>query len=200
MSLDAPRLTVSDLQDLASPRTVRASQTVFTGTVWDVVADEVELGGAEPVRREYVRHTGAVGVLAVREDRGEPEVLVIRQYRHPIRSEDWELPAGLLDVDGEPPQVTAARELAEEADLRAGSWEPLISFTPSPGGLDEVITLFLATDLSDVPEDERHDREHEEAGMPTGWVSLSGAVSAVLAGQLRNSALIVGVLAYAARS
>lgn len=199
MTLDAPRLTLDQLHDLPGRRPVVSRQTVFEGRVWDVVADEVDLGGPEPVRREYVAHTGAVTVLALREDRGEPELLVIRQYRHPIGAEDWELPAGLLDVEGEEPVRTAQRELAEEADLRAAAWEELVSLTPSPGGLDEVITIFLATGLSDVPEDERHQREHEEAGMPTGWVTLDDAVAAVLGGQVRNGPLMVGVLALAAR-
>ncbi|MGD8149136.1 NUDIX domain-containing protein [Ornithinimicrobium sp. Y1694] len=197
MSLDAPRLSVADLRDVPGRRPVVSSETVFEGRVWDVVADEVDLGSGDPVRREYVRHTGAVAVLAVREDRGEPEVLVIRQYRHPIGAEDWELPAGLLDVEGEPAVETAARELAEEADLRAAEWAELVSFTPSPGGLDEVITIFVATELSDVPEGERHERTDEEAGMPTGWVPLSDAVAAVLGGQVRNGPLMIGVLALA---
>lgn len=199
MSLDAPRLSVDDLRDLHGRKPVVASETVFRGRVWDVVADAVDLGGPEPVRREYVAHTGAVAVLALREDRGVAEVLVIRQYRHPIAAEDWELPAGLLDVEGAEPVLTAQRELAEEADLRASAWEELVSLTSSPGGLDEVITIFLATGLSDVPEEQRHEREHEEAGMPTGWVALDDAVSAVLAGQVRNGPLMIGVLALAAR-
>ena len=90
---------------------------------------------------------------------GALEVLVIRQYRHPIGAEDWELPAGLIDVEGEEPVLTAQRELAEEADLRASAWEELVSLTSSPGGLDEVITIFLATGLSDVPKEQRHERE-----------------------------------------
>jgi 8-oxo-dGDP phosphatase len=192
MSLDAPRLTLEELRDLHGRRPVLSRSTVFTGRVWDVVADDVDLGGSRPVRREYVAHTGAVAVLAVREDRGEPEVLVIRQYRHPIGAEDWELPAGLLDVEGEDLTVT-------EADLRAAVWEKLVRLTPSPGGLDEVITLYLATGLSDVPAGERHEREHEEAGMPTGWVTLEDAVSAVLAGQVRNGPLMIGVLTLATR-
>lgn len=197
MSLDAPRLTLDELRDLPGRRPVVSSDTVFEGRVWDVVADVVDLGGPEPVRREYVAHTGAVVVLAVREDRGEVEVLVLRQYRHPVGAEDWELPAGLLDVEGEEPVAAARRELAEEADLHAATWEELLSFTTSPGSLGEVITVFVATELSEVPADERHERQHEEAGMPTAWVCLSDAVAAVLGGQVRNGPLMVSVLALA---
>lgn len=200
MSLDAPSLTLADLHDLPGRRPVVSSRISFHGQVWDVRTDEVDLGEGTVVTRDYVEHTGAVVVLAVREDRGEPEVLVIRQYRHPIGAEDWELPAGLLDVEGEEPVVTARRELAEEVDLQAGVWEELVSFTSSPGSLSETITVFLATGLSAVPEEDRHEREHEEAGMPVGWVPLSLAVEAVLGGQVHNGPLMLSVLAHAART
>ena len=198
MTLGAGRLTRSELVDLPGPRPVRRSEVAVHGAVWDVLRDEVELEDGLATR-EYVHHTGAVAVLAVREDRGEPELFVIRQYRHPIGTEDWEIPAGLLDVEGEPPVEAARRELAEEADLRAEHWEPLVSFTPSPGGLDETIHVFVATGLSDVPQADRHAREGEEAGMPCGWVTLSDAVAAVLGGQVRNGPLMLSVLALARR-
>ena len=194
MTLGAGRLARSELVDLPGPRPVRRSEVAVHGAVWDVLRDEVELEDGLATR-EYVHHTGAVAVLAVREDRGEPELFVFRQYRHPIGTEDWEIPAGLLDVEGEPPVEAARRELAEEADLRAEHWEPLVSFTPSPGGLDETIHVFVATGLSDVPQADRHAREGEEAGMPCGWVTLSDAVAAVLGGQVRNGPMMISVLA-----
>lgn len=199
MALDAPRLTVADLRDLEGQRPVLSSEVSYSGRVWDVRTDRVDLGEGGVAVRDYVAHTGAVVVLALREDRGEPELLVIRQYRHPVAAEDWELPAGLLDVEGEPPLDAARRELAEEADLLAESWQELLTFTPSPGSLGERITAFVATGLSDVPEGDRHEREHEEAGMPVGWVRLTDAVEAVLAGQVGNGPFIISVLAYAAR-
>lgn len=198
MSLDAPRLTADQLHDVVGRRPVLTSEVSYRGRVWDVLTDTVDLGQGGVVQRDYIAHPGAVIVLAVREDRGEPEVLVIRQYRHPVGAEDWELPAGLLDVEGEPLLAAAQRELAEEADLRAESWEELLSFTPSPGSLGEVITAFVATGLSEVPEGQRHVREHEEVGMPTAWVLLDDLVGAVLAGQVRNAPMILSVLACAA--
>ncbi|OLT18557.1 ADP-ribose pyrophosphatase [Serinicoccus sp. CUA-874] len=198
MTLDAPRLGPDELRDRPGRRAVRRSEVAMRGAVWNVHRDEVELDDG-PATREYVHHTGAVAVLAVREDRGAPEIFVIRQYRHPIGTEDWEIPAGLLDVEGEPPEEAARRELAEEADLRAEHWEPLVSFTPSPGGLDETIHTFVATGLSDVPVGERHAREGEEAGMPSGWVTLADAVRAVLGGQVHNGPLMLSVLALARR-
>ena len=82
--------------------------------VWDVRRDEVELGDGQTVTREVIAHTGAVGVIALDE---QDRVLLLRQYRHPVRSYLWEPPAGLLDVPGEDPLAAARRELAEEADL-----------------------------------------------------------------------------------
>ena len=84
--------------------------------VWDVRADRVDLGEAGVVRREYIRHPGAVGILAVDE---QDRAAVIDQYRHPVGMVLWEVPAGLLDVAGEPPLLAAQRELGEEADLVA---------------------------------------------------------------------------------
>ena len=75
-------------------------------------------------------------------------------------------PAGLLDVDGEPAHLTAARELLEEADLVAGEWQLLLDHYASPGGSSESLRIFLARDLRDVPDDERHQRDAEELGMP----------------------------------
>ncbi len=174
---------------------------VFDGMVWDVRRDTVDLGDAGEVTREYVEHPGAVAVLALREVDGRDHVLLIQQYRHPVGAFEWELPAGLLDVAGEPPWVGAARELHEEVDLLASRWDVLIDFFGSPGGNSEALRIFLARDLTDVHEDERFSREGEERGMPVGWVDLDEAHEAVLQGQLHNPGAVIGVLtAQAARA
>ncbi|HEY6797147.1 MAG TPA: NUDIX hydrolase [Kineosporiaceae bacterium] len=180
------------LVDLFVRRPVTDVETVYKGLVWDVVRDTVDLGEAGSVRREYVRHTGAVGVLALD---GEGRVALVRQYRHPVGMELWELPAGLLDVDGEGPLAAAQRELAEEADLRAARWDVLVDWFNSPGGMTEALRLYLARDVSPVPEAERHTREAEEHGMPVRWVPLDEARDAVLAGRLHNPGAVVGLLA-----
>lgn len=194
MSLGAPRLRADDLVDDVAPRQVTASEVALRGRVWDVRRDTVDLGEEGRVVREYVDHPGAVAVLALREDRGRPEVLLIQQYRHPVGTFEWELPAGLLDEEGEAPREAAARELAEEADLTAGRWDLLADYVSSPGGLSEALRVYLARDLADVPDHEAFDREHEERGMPTGWVELGVAVDAVLAGRIRNATVAVGLL------
>ncbi|GAT73623.1 NUDIX domain-containing protein [Microbacterium hydrocarbonoxydans] len=169
------------------------SDLAFEGAVWNVRDDRVRYGDGE-IRRQYVAHTGAVAVLALDDDR---RVLLIQQYRHPIRHRDWELPAGLLDVAGEEPLEAAKRELAEEADLVAAHWEPLVSSWTTPGGNDEIIHVFLATGVSVAPS--AHAREDEEADIRTEWVPLDAAVDAVMEGRMRNGILSIGVLAAAQR-
>ncbi|MGB7448488.1 MAG: NUDIX hydrolase [Ornithinimicrobium sp.] len=201
MSLAAPQATPAELVDEVRPEAVQSSEVVMSGFVWDVRRDVVDLGQAGEVTREYVDHPGAVSVVALRQDRGDDEVALIRQYRHPVRSHEWELPAGLLDVAGESGVAAAARELAEEADLRAERWDLLSEYFSSPGGLNEAKRIFLARELSDVPVDERFEREAEELGMPVRWARLDDAVEAVLAGSMRNSAAAIGLLAaYASRA
>jgi hypothetical protein len=93
--------------------------------------------------------------------------------------------------------VQPARELAEEADLRADTWHVLVDFYTTPGGSSERIEVFLARGLHEVPEGERHVRIHEEADMVPVWVPLDDAVDAVLAGRLHSPTAVVGVLAAA---
>lgn len=166
---------------------------VFRGAVWDVRSDTLRYRD-RPIVRQYVAHPGAAAVVAV-DDRGR--VLLLQQYRHPIRQRDWELPAGLLDVAGESPEHTARRELAEEADVTARRWEPLVSAFTTPGGNDETVHLFLARDLSAATD--RFAREDEEADIRRAWLPLEDAVDAVLAGRMRNGILVIGVLAAAER-
>lgn len=168
-----------------------SSSLVHTGRVWDVRSDTVRYGDAEFVR-EYVDHPGAAAVVVIDDAQ---RVLLIQQYRHPIRHRDWEIPAGLLDVSGEAPMMTAQRELAEEADLVATSWQPLVSIFTTPGGNDEIVHLFLARGLSAAPE--VHAREDEEADIRLEWVPLDQVVTGILDGSLRNGILSVGVLAAA---
>nr|WP_233150105.1 NUDIX hydrolase [Kineosporia sp. A_224] len=184
--------------DVPGGRPVLGTSVVHHGMIWDVVRDRVDLGEAGVVEREYVRHTGAVGALAIDD---EDRILLLRQYRHPVRHELWEPPAGLLDVAGEPPHLTVQRELAEEADLVASDWSVLIDWFSSPGGMDEAIRVYLARGLSPVPEADRHTRTGEEHGMPLRWVPLDEAKDAVLGGRIHNPAAVVSILAaWAARA
>jgi 8-oxo-dGTP pyrophosphatase MutT (NUDIX family) len=198
VTLGAPTARAEDLVDRLEQRPVQHRERVFDGMVWDVVRDTVDLGEGGIVRREYVQHPGAVGIVAL-DDRDR--ILLIQQYRHPVGTFEWELPAGLLDVAGEPPWQAAARELHEEADLVAGRWDVLMDYYASPGGVSEALRIFVARDLSDVPHADRFSRESEELGMPVCWVDLDQAHDAVLRGQLHNPAALIGILsAHAARA
>ncbi|WP_203579122.1 NUDIX domain-containing protein [Microbacterium hibisci] len=185
--------SVELLQDERVEAEVLESELVYEGRVWDVRSDTVAYGSGRIVR-QYVDHPGAAAVVAVDDDE---RVLLIQQYRHPIRHRDWEIPAGLLDVAGEAPIETARRELAEEVDLVASSWEPLVSIFTTPGGNDEIVHLFLARGLS--PAGEVHAREDEEADIRVEWLPLADAVAGIFAGRLRNGILTTGVLAAAER-
>ncbi|WP_308799956.1 NUDIX hydrolase [Agromyces silvae] len=184
----------SALADDPAPVEVLESERVFEGRVWDVRSDTF-IYGDERITRDYVDHPGAVGVFAIDDD---DRVFLIQQYRHPIGFRDWEIPAGLLDVDGESPLDAAKRELAEEADLVAADWAVLTEFWTSPGGSDESIRVYLARGLSAAPE--AFTREAEEADMQTAWVPLDELVDAVLTRRLANSPLLIATLtAHAAR-
>lgn len=181
--------------DERDPRPVLRHETLHTGRIFDLVRDDVDLGAAGTVTREYLDHPGAVAVVALDES---DRVLLLRQYRHPVRAFLWEVPAGLLDVAGEDAQAAAARELAEEADLTAARWDVLVDFATSPGASNEALRVFLARGLDRVPEHERHVRSGEEADMVERWVPLDEAVGLVLDGSLHNPSAVVGILAAAA--
>ena len=185
------------LADRLDARPVVESQVIHHGMVWDVVRETVDLGAAGEVTREFVRHPGAVSIVALDE---QDRICLVQQYRHPVRAYTWEVPAGLLDVAGEDPWVAAARELHEEADLAAEQWHVLADYFSSPGGMDEALRVYLARGLSHVPEHDRHEREGEEHGMPVRWVDLDEAQEAVLTGRIHNPSAVVGILAaHAAR-
>ena len=164
---------------------------VFEGKIWDVVREKFRYGEGTLVR-EFVAHPGAVAVLAID---AEQRVLLIRQYRHPVRSYLWEIPAGLLDQAGESLEAAAARELLEETGYVAEKLELLNSFMTTPGGNNEVITVFLASDLKHVGHD--LDLEGEERDLLVEWVPLSEALQSVLASEMRSPSAVVAIMAAA---
>ena len=188
-------MVVAELHDEPFEPEIVSSELAFDGKVWDVSRDTFRFNGDDIVR-EFVDHTGAVGVLAMDDD---GRVFLIKQYRHPVRHRDWEIPAGLLDVDGEDPLEAAKRELAEEADLEADEWALLADTFSSPGGNSEVIRIYLARSIR--PTADAFAREAEEADMETAWVPLDDAVEAALERRIHNAPLLVALLAaHAARA
>lgn len=190
---------ISSIEDRHTPHTVTESTTAWSGRIVDMVEDHVVVvEGQEPVVRQYTRHPGAVAVVAMRGEEGAEEILLLRQYRHPVNASLWEIPAGLLDIPGEDSRVAAERELAEETDLKAARWDVLVDFFTSPGGSTEPLRVFLARDLETT--ETSFEREDEEATMEYAWVSLSDALDWVLAGRLHNPSTVIGILsAHAAR-
>lgn len=173
---------------------VRSRRERFRGPVFSVLTDEVVMPGGRVAVRDHVRHVGAVGVVALD---ATDRVVLVRQYRHPLGRPIWELPAGLIDVSGEELPAAARRELAEEVDLVAGRLDLLVDMHTSPGYSNEMIRIFLARDLSEVPPQDRHERTDEEADMQVAWFDLDRAVDLVLAGEITNAACVAGLLAAA---
>jgi len=167
-------------------------RVAFEGHVWDVVSETIDLGADVIVHRDYLDHPGAVAIVAMR-DSGE--VLLLRQYRHPVGREIWEPPAGLLDSPIEEPLDAAKRELFEEADLEADTWHVLLDLLTSPGGSSEAIRIYLARDLREVPESQKFTREAEEKDMVPRWVTVQDALDAVIAGKIAGPTAVSGLFA-----
>ncbi|MFH8240111.1 NUDIX domain-containing protein [Streptomyces sp. G6] len=184
----------STIKDVPEEWEVRGSETPFRGKKTSVRTDEVVMPDGSVASRDYQVHPGSVAVLAL-DDEGR--VIVIRQYRHPVREKLWEIPAGLLDVPGENPLHAAQRELYEEAHVKAEDWRVLTDVYTTPGGCDEAVRIFLARNLSEA-EGERFEVEDEEADMELARVPVADLVRGVLAGDLHNNCLVVGVLSLVA--
>ncbi|ODV05770.1 MAG: ADP-ribose pyrophosphatase [Pseudonocardia sp. SCN 73-27] len=169
---------------------VESSAEIYTGHVMALRTDQVVMPGGRVATREIMEHPGAVAIAAVDD---EDRVVLILQYRHAVGRRLWELPAGLLDVAGEDPALTARRELAEEAGLEAREWSVLVDTTPSPGFSDEAVRVYLARGLTDVGRPDMGD--DEEADLQVRRVPLAEALAMVLDGTIVNAATVAGVLA-----
>ena len=182
------------VQDLEESWPVDSSEDLYRSQLpFALRADVVRRPGAhdeEPFTRVVLEHPGAVVIMAVDD---EERVLCLRQYRHPARMRMFELPAGLLDVEGEEPRAAAARELVEEAGLEATDWTPLASAYSSPGISSERIHYFLARGLSQA---DRGDfvAAHEEADMEALWVPYAELLAACLDGRVQDAPVLIAVL------
>ncbi len=170
---------------------ISKSEVVFEGKIWDIKRESFDYNGSTLVR-EFVAHPGAVAVIALNEAN---RVLLINQYRHPVREYLWEIPAGLLDMPGESKLEAAKRELLEETGYIAESWEHLIEFHTTPGGNNETIAIFLARELRHQGHD--LELEGEETDMAVEWIPLGEALNSVLASDMRSPSAAVGIMAAA---
>ena len=166
-----------------------SSQLLHSGKIFALRRDEVLMPGGATATRDVVEHFGAVAVVALN---AEGRIPLIYQYRHALGRRLWELPAGLLDVGGEPAQLTAGRELVEEAGLTATTWQVLVDLDSTPGFSDESVRVYLATGLTEVDRPEAHD---EEADLRLQWYSLAEAARMVFTGEIVNAIAVAGILA-----
>ncbi|WP_375498976.1 NUDIX domain-containing protein [uncultured Jatrophihabitans sp.] len=167
------------------------SETVFEGRIITVHRDTVRMSDDSTSIREVVDHQGAVVILAL-DDEGR--VVLVNQYRHPVRVRLDELPAGLLDVEGEPAVDAARRELREETGLEADTWHVLLDLYSSPGFSNEASRVFLARGLRPVDR-EGFQATGEELTMTVEREPLAKAVHRALSGSITNAASVAGLLA-----
>jgi ADP-ribose pyrophosphatase len=177
---------------------VLSSRVAYQGPVFSVTTDEVEEPGGIRARRDVVRHSGSIVILAVDTlapdgkrkptRKSEPRVLLERQYRHAAQSMMWELPAGRID-DGETPLTAAKRELLEETGFAARHWKRILHFYVSPGFLDETMTIYLAQGLQQGKAQPEPDEK-----IAIQFFTLSQARQMVISGRIRDAKTISAIL------
>jgi len=167
---------------------VLSSREVYRGPVFWITTDHVLEPTGVRVRRDIVRHSGSVVVLAVDESHAEPRVLLLRQYRHAARQYLWELCAGRID-EGESELVAAKRELREETGYTARRWKRILRFYASPGFVAETMAVYLAGDLQPGAAQPEADEVIEAKFFP-----LREAVRMVMTGRIRDGKTISAVL------
>ena len=160
---------------MSSPPAFRhlGDRLVHQGYIWQVVVATFEAPEGELFERDVIRSPGAVGVVPLLFEDGVPTVVFVRQYRGPLDQYLLEVPAGMRDVPDEPMELTAERELIEEAGFSAGRLEYLTYFFSSAGMTDSVLHIYLATDLTPVP---REMHGPEETHMEVLRLPLAEAV------------------------
>lgn len=172
---------------------VLSSKISFRGKVFNVSSDRVVEPNGVTAVRDVVRHSGSVVILAVDDSRDDPRVLLERQYRYAASDYLWEIPAGRID-EKERPLTAAKRELREETGYTAKTWRKALFFYPSPGFMDETMTIYLARGLqagdAEPEEDERIDYQ---------LVALSRAVKMIQSGEIHDGKTIVAVLWFQAQ-
>lgn len=167
-----------------------SSEEIYRGQLLALRVDTLPEPAGGTRRIEIVEHPGAVAIVALQDD---GQVVLVHQYRHPVRTFLYELPAGLLDMLGEAPLEAARRELFEETGLVAADWSVLLDIFTSPGMTDEVIRIYLARGISESTD--RFQPEDEEITMTVVRLPLDDALARVQSGQITNAAAVAGICA-----
>ena len=178
---------IAAMKKISGKAKVLSSKTVYQGRIFNVVVDKVREPSGVMVTREIVRHRGSVVILAVTGKRG-PKVLLERQYRYAAMANLWELPAGKIDR-GEKPLASAKRELLEETGYQARSWKKFLEFYVSPGFLDEMMFIYLATGLTLGKAQPEADEFIESR-----WVSLDTAIKMIARGTIIDAKTACSIL------
>ncbi len=175
---------------------VESSEIAYRGFS-TVRVDRVQMPDGTVATREIVEHPDAVAVVALD---AEGNVVLLRQYRHAVGAATLEVPAGILDVDGEAPEEAARRELLEETGLAAGAMERLVAFQNSGGWTDERTTVYLARDVEPGETPQDFTATAEEADMEVLRLPLTEAVAMAAAGEITDAKTLVGLLLAAQRA
>jgi ADP-ribose pyrophosphatase len=184
-------VTADDTGDASPPFRHVGDRLVHKGYIWNVAVATFEAPDGEVFERDVIRSPGAVGVVPLLFDDGVPTVVFVRQYRGPLDRYVLEVPAGMRDVPDEELEITAQRELIEEAGLSAGRLEYLTHFFSSAGMTDSVLHVYLATDLTPVARDLHGP---EEAHMEVLRLPLAKAVEMVARGEINDAKTVIGLL------
>ena len=171
---------------------VISSKLAYDGKVFSVYTDKVEEPGGRVNTRDVIRHNGSVVMLAVDEAKNpkDPDILLVRQYRHAAGRFLYELPAGRIDA-GETPLAGAKRELIEETGYRAKRWTLLTKYFASPGFLCEWMQIYLARDLREGVATPEQDENIEIFRVP-----LSEVLGMIAARKIHDGKTLIGVLLY----
>ncbi len=164
---------------------------VHQGYIWHVAVGTFEAPNGELFERDVIRSPGAVGVVPLLFEGDVPMAVFVRQYRGPLDQYVLEIPAGMRDVADEPPEVTAERELIEEAGFSAGRLEYLTHYFSSAGMTDSTLHLYLATELVAVARDVQGP---EESHMDVLHLPLAEAVDMVVRGEINDAKTVIGLL------
>jgi ADP-ribose pyrophosphatase len=162
---------------------VISSKELLTTKIFSVVEEVAKDPGGFEIQRAIVRHAGSAVILVADE---KERVLLVKQYRLPAQKELWELPAGRLDP-GENALQAAKREMKEETGFRAKKWTRLTSFWASPGYVEEKMSIFLATELTEGDQEAMDDERIE-----TKWFTRKELHSAILDGRISDGKTLIG--------